>query len=100
MSLPRKTQEQIPVPTPERQEERLAGLARLLDPGVFKTQMSLSGTGQPELRIINRTARQLSESVGVSGEEYVWSWGQVIALVTVPELAAQRISRVLATEEG
>lgn len=81
-------------------EKHLADLAQELDPAVFRTKLIRSAGDWPELTITNRTAARLTERVKISDGHYMWSWGQVIAPVTEPALAARRVSMVLAVVGG
>lgn len=49
----------------------------------------------PFLVVSNRHA-QLGEDIYVSGQSYVWPWGQPIAAVGNPQAAATKVSHVLA----
>lgn len=81
-------------------ERFLCGLAGELAPDMFKTELTISASGWPELIIVNRSAGRLSERVRVRNGAFQWSWEQAIAPVGEHILAARRIARVLATVEG
>ncbi|MDL4815976.1 hypothetical protein [Actinomadura opuntiae] len=81
-------------------EQHLTELAAELDQETFRTQMIEVASGRLELIITNRTAARLSERVKVVADDFVWSWGQVIAPITEHALAARRVSMVLAVVES
>lgn len=66
----------------------------------FRTTMTRTEADEPVLVVRNPAASQLNERIQVSGELFVWSWGQAIAPVHERQTALRLIRRVLAAVEG
>jgi hypothetical protein len=73
----------------------LIALAAALDPGAYTAELVTDDGPGCCLLVASRHA-QLSETIHVNGQFYLWPWGQQIAALTSPQAAASKVAAVLA----
>lgn len=80
----------------------LEALGRKLNPRIFTTRVVQPRQEDPFLRVVN-THGSLAEDIRIKeadGEPcFMWSWGNIIAPVRLPDSAADRVAYVL-TPQG